>query len=395
MNKFDIRNVIDMYPQAFRFSIIGRRKSGKSFSCKCEIIDNFLLTDKIFCYVARRKEDLKEKIIGNFFVDVLAKASENYKKLLNQKFGVSHANIVFFKGSYWIVDQNPDTGKNNYLALFGITASLKDPEGFKRRTFNDNCDRVLVDECITAQGYVEDEPGALQKIIDTICRTDEVTATIRVYLCGNPDYDIEQCPHFTKYNLNYAKIELNSILTYDTKIGNNIVKNNEIFCKVASEEDSEEGLFNRTSGVFSINETRSSVSGEVKHGDYNIINIKEWMEEVDFTPLTTIVQDTAVEIKDGYLKKIYCTLGCAGKIKVPTIVIHRHDIFKRTNHIDSCYFEPKYFPNNYLFRCNLTNFPRVAKYMNTALAYTNVFTEDPSIAQTFFNIRKEGLKLPW
>lgn len=393
MEFFDIRKIINLYPAAVRFDIVGRRKAGKSFSVKCEILDNFIENNKGFLYVSHEEKVLKNGTLDTFFNDVLRpeKAKENYKKQLCNKYNVENVDIVYYKRKFWICEITK-SGSKVYLDTLGITTFVKDAINFKRNTLENNYDRVLFDEIITDRGYYRNFLSLYQNIIDTIDRED--SKTIRIYNLGNPDYNIEQCPMFTEYKFDYAKIPFNQALTFDSKIGDRILKNTRVFVKVGAHEDVKEGLITRTSGIISAVETRTALSGEVKHYDYNEVIISEFERNINFTPLVTIEQETAVYITNGIYKKIYATLGF-DEFRIPTLIIHRHDRYKLCNHIKSSYFKDRVEPKNTIYKANLQLYPKLNKYFNKAILAANVFCEDSPTAQTFFNIRKEGQQNPY
>lgn len=390
---FDIRTVINMYPNAVRFDIVGRRKAGKTFSVKCEILDNFIENGKGFLYVSHEEKVLKNGTLDSFFNDVLRpeKAKENYKQQLCNKYNVENIDIVYYKRKFWIVEITK-AGSKNYLDTLGITTFVKDAINFKRNTLESNFDRVLFDEVITNRGYYRNFSELYQNIIDSVDRDD--SQTLRIYNLGNPDYNVEQCPIFTEYKFDYEKLPFNQAITFDSKIGDKIIKNTRVFVKVGAIADVDDGRLTRTSGIISAVESRTALSGDVKHADFNEVILADFEKEIGFIPVVTIKQQTAMFVTDGIYKNIYATLGF-DEFGIAVLIIHRHDRYKLARHITSMYFKERETPKQAIFKANLAIYPKIEKHLKTALLQCNVFCEDSPTAQTFFNIRKEGLQVPY
>lgn len=385
---FDISDAIEMYPDCTLVSAIGTRGCGKTFSSKDLVIKRFCDTDKGFVYVARNKEDVRPTVLEGFFDDII----DRWKETLSIKLGISNPIINFYKGDFWICNEDLETGARSYEKKLGTAVSVKEAQRFKRRIVHTWINLIMFDEVISAEGYLKGETDKFQRIVETVARAGNQTL---ILLLGNPDYDIEQCPYFSKYNLDYNALEPNSITTYDTKniATNEIIKNNEIFIKIVKAQEGAEYLNTKTGGLFSVTESRVAYDGVVKHGDYNTIDLKGFLDDYNFKPIFTLKQETAVRIGGIHPKHIYGTVGVIGDSVV--LIIHRHDTFMDCQHILGRYEHLDQPIDNSVFRGDLRVYPKCRQLYNHAVMTMNVFTESEQTAQTFFNIISECRSLPY
>lgn len=385
-----INDYLNAYPKATTVALVGRRGCGKTYFAKDEILEHFANTGKGFIYVGRIKAHVSNQTLEDFFSDI----EEEWLETFEAKYNMKQCSIRYRARVFYFHDESgnaPDVE-------FGKAITIKEAEDFKRTVSHGKYDRILFDEVITDEGYYRGskEPAHLEKIVGTLARASN--GGIRVYLCGNPDQNIEQCPYFTRYNLDYENMKPDSCVTFDTINANDksIVPNNVLFIKLARRVGENGSYLNDAAmGTFSVQETRSAFDGTVKHDDYNVVTLKDFIQRNGFRPLFTLKQETAVRVSGIHPKHVYMTIGhnpklCDGCI----MVIHRHDTFD-CQHVVGRYEHLGQPLDDSIYRANLELYPIFKRLYNRAVLTLNVYTEAESLAQTFFSIVKEGKQLPY
>lgn len=389
-----LEDINSMYPLWGVIYLCGCRGCGKTYFAKKFILDNFINLKKGFIYVGRYKDDLSTTLLEGFFSDIEWK----YTETLATELGMIKPKIHYYAKKWTIRDEESDAEP----VPLGIAVSVKDAEKFKRGVVHTFYDIILFDEVITDTGYWrgDREPQFFQKIVETVGRSGNTN--LKVILTGNLDSDVESCPYLTKYTTSgwsYDQMKDNSCVTFDTKdmVSGEIIKDNVIFVKLAKKATGKDDAFLNTtfSGVFSVAESRMAYDGKIKHSDYNVVHPAQWSEKVDFKPVITIKQETAVKIGGTHPKHIYCTIGVtptSGEGAV--ILIHRHDIFNCSKIIGR-YEHLGQDIGDSIYKGNLSLYPKLAKLYNRAVLTMNVYVENEQTAQTFFNIVKDGKMLPY
>lgn len=175
--------------------IIGNRGGGKTFSCKCWAIDDFLKNGKQFIYLRRYESELK----GNkkFFTSIIK--ANKYKDITFE-----------IKGNTYLI--------NNKVA--GFSFALSKAITIKSNEFPD-VNKIIFDEFLIDKGayhYLSNEVECFLEFYETVARLRDV----RVFFLGNAITQIN--PYFL-----YFKIQLpyNSL----------IYKKNDILLQMVADAD--------------------------------------------------------------------------------------------------------------------------------------------------------------
>ena len=212
--RFDIEDIIPQFPTIHKWLIVGVRRIGKSFSVERRLVRRAIMENKPFLYVGRWAEDVQGQNVAGAFRHLIDNPSHNnIVKKCYEDMGEKYPEGAYFevrqKSLYLCVDDKE--GKQIRLKrICYITAIVLAPR-FKRSTYP-NCTEVFFDEFVTAGAYTPRELDLFMMIVTTLA-VDGVEPTI--YMCGNPDNEIEFCPYLRKYGIAYDDIEDNTAVKID------------------------------------------------------------------------------------------------------------------------------------------------------------------------------------
>ena len=225
MGHFEIQNVIDEVPEATVYNIVGQGRAGKTYSIKKYCINHFLETGNQFLYVRRSVDEVKPKFIGDLFEDTLTK-EKGLKAALDDKYGTD-VDIWLRGGEFWITGTK-ENGMRKKLEMIGRAISIKNAPSAKGSPFV-KVDTIFYDEVITDGWYYkgDEEVDLFERIVNTIAIEGK---DVKIFICGNADKNIEQCPYFYKLKLDYTKMNRNQIYTFDNvSLDGRVIKYTYIF----------------------------------------------------------------------------------------------------------------------------------------------------------------------
>lgn len=212
--RFDIEDVLPLYPKVHKWIIVGVRRVGKSFSVERKLVRQAIMQNKPFVYVARRREDTTGQRVAEAFDHLIDNPSGNdVIKQIYDDMGSKYPD-----GCYFNVYQHclylcirDDNGKVIRLKRLCYITSIPESQRFKRSTYPRTTD-VFFDEFISADYYYPNELDAFMRIVTTLA-VDGVEPNI--WLIGNPDNEIEYCPYLKSYGISYDDIENNTAFKLD------------------------------------------------------------------------------------------------------------------------------------------------------------------------------------
>lgn len=388
MAHFEIQKVIDEVPEAVVYNIVGQGRAGKTYSIKKYWINHFLETGKMCLYVRRSVDEVKPKFIGDLFDDVLEN-EVGLKKALDDKY-MTDTHIWLHGGEFWICGMK-ENGVRKKLDCIGKAMSVKNAPSAKGAPFV-KFDTIFYDEVITDGFYYkgDEEVDLFERIVNTIAIDGK---NVKIFICGNADKNIEQCPYFYKLKIDYQKMDRNKIYTFDNvALDGRVIKNNIVFVKVGS--NAEHGFMNLSvAGLFGTAEAYMRLTGDVKTDEYNIMTRKE-MQDKDI--LCEINTETAVILDGFYHKNIYVYVGYNDIGPCLYITTHKlntdKDMLKLYSFYDELHKRPDINADSYLYRLGFTTYQaRVASLFDNALKLKNLFTDSNYTAQTFYNLINKDL----
>lgn len=387
MGRFEIQKVIDEVPEATVYNIVGQGRAGKTYSIKKYCINHFLETGNQFLYVRRTVDEVKVKFIGDLFDDTL-KYEKGLKAALDDKYGTD-VDIWLRGGEFWITGTK-ENGMRKKLEMIGRAISIKNAPSAKGSPFV-KVDTIFYDEVITDGWYYkgDEEVDLFERIVNTIAIEGK---EVKIFICGNADKNIEQCPYFYKLKLDYVHMNRNQIYTFDNvALDGRVIKNNIVFVKVGSNAGS--GFMNLSvAGLFGTAEGYMRLTGDVKTDDYNILSRSELN---DIKMLIEINTETAVILKDFYHKNIYVyiSINDIG----PALYVTTHKLKSKTQIMLYSYYDELHKRDNivcdsYLYRLQFPSYLKSCeKLFDDALLLKNIFTDSNYTAQTFYNLINKDL----
>lgn len=338
MKYFDVRDVINESPNTHIFNIIGQGGVGKSYSVKRFILLDYFNNGNKFVYVRRWTTELQQ--LDTVFTDV-----ENDPEVVDAWNGTPHAekyetfHVLPFGSWFWLCGEKNDT-KIDKLVRIGRAIALSQATRFKGGTYND-FRTVWQDECITDEGYVhgDGEAAAFDKIVNTVGRSIN---EILVFLCGNPDSNIEASPYFKSLNIDYERIQPNTVYYYD-KISptGRILANNVCFIKLSGYEktgDGESYLNEYTSNIWDTPQGEMRLTGDVVTDKYPQL---EKIGTHCIRPVFKVILETPVIAREEYRRKLYIYFGYwideSAYCDEPVQIVLKHDEKEFSDKIDAAH----------------------------------------------------------
>ena len=225
--------------------LIGQRSNGKSYASKELALRNAFSKGEQFTYLRRRKEDLQEYMIIEYFADMLEPIHRNGCNKIQDITQNEYDTIaVYRKGIYFA-----KTGENDKVERgiqVGYAHALSGLEGIKSRQFP-KVTMILFEEFIATGLYLWDEPTLLQNYTSTIFRDRKGC----VIMIGNTISRI--VPYFTEWMLdNVPKQPQSSLEVYNFKTGETETRIGVFLC----------GSLQSNSGMFFGSAAKMIVGGE-------------------------------------------------------------------------------------------------------------------------------------
>lgn len=381
---WSIDDVVARHPNTMVYIVVGRRGAGKSYSIKKRCIRRYLKDDLKFVYVRVYAADLKTGSALTIFDDV--SADPDVQKWLKDKYCTDeeeYTNMyIQIKGENICVFGRNSYNKNIKIDQIGVVTALSTSTRFKGGTYL-GYESIFFDEFIdyyTGDKYVD----YFNKIIYTVART---TNDIKIFMAGNPDYNIELCPFLQDLNLDYAKMEANTEYLFSTiDAKGELQEDNKIFIKLASADATDLGDFLdvKTYGIWGQTKSLMSYTGEV--------DIKHFIHFTDeqlerFNPMYYIEAETPVVRNVDYHLNIHLYIGLLDN--TPFIFASLHKLNYELPCIYSRYDSEKWVDRiePVVYRLNLTSeFSDVKKLLSDCLILKTIANKDDVAGQWLLDI---------
>ena len=242
----DVAKVIDENSLQY-LVMIGQRSNGKSYAAKELAIRNAFSKNEEFTYLRRRKEDLQDYMIVEYFADMMDPGKDGKTAISKITRGEYSTITVYRKGIYLAnVVEDKDGEKIVRGKLIGYAHALSGLEGLKSRQFP-NVTMILFEEFIATNLYLYDEPNKLQQYVSGIFRTRPGV----VVMIGNTISRI--VPYFSEWQLdNIPRQEQGTVEVYTFKTEETETRIGVFLC----------GSLNHNSGMFFGTSAKMIVGGE-------------------------------------------------------------------------------------------------------------------------------------
>lgn len=381
----ELDKIIDQSPDTTFFEMVGRRGCGKTFGVKGYMLEQYIQTGDLFLYVRRRKDEVRPVMISELFDDMYGLDGKGRPELFEaiaKMLDLEEITITAYGGFFWVTDKA--TGKR--VEKCGMYTSVQKASQFKGLPHGD-IGTIFFDEVITEDGYIKGdrEPEEFNKILYTVARADR---PVRVFLCGNPDHNIEICPYFYNLKIDYESMPENSITYFNSTYAGKTQKKNIVFCKLAGGGDGSEYLNLSVAGVFGDVEANMAFSGETKKARFKRIPEKAAEEGA---PLLHLIVETAVIMESGYHKALHAYLIQYDSRAL--LFIYPHQKWDKMVPCIGCVYDPedmqadrRYAYESY--RLTFADFPKVKQIIRGCLINQLIFSPDDFTAQTFLTILK-------
>ena len=215
--------------------MIGQRSNGKSYAAKELAIRKAWKDGEMFTYLRRRKEDLQDYMISEYFDDMVQPDSKGRTKI-SEITGGAYSTITIFRKGIYLANTESD-GENEKVTRgpqIGYAHALSGLESLKSRQFP-KVSLIIFEEFIATGLYLWDEPNKLQNYTSTIFRNRKGC----VLMIGNTISRI--VPYFTEWQLDgIPKQEQGSVDIYTFHTGELDVRIGVFLC----------GSLNHNSGMF-------------------------------------------------------------------------------------------------------------------------------------------------
>ena len=190
------------------FNIIyGERAPGKSFACKTEALEQAFKEHKATLALIKRNDvDIKIDKVEGYFMDRDANAVSLATKGEWEYVKVYRSKLYFARDD--VDDEGHITTERSDYPI-GHYFAINQAKHYKSTGYPD-IKTILVEEFITDEGYLRDEPTKLMHLLSTILRKDD--KGVKVYLIGNTLSRV--CPYFAEWGL--TRIKKQKVGTIDT-----------------------------------------------------------------------------------------------------------------------------------------------------------------------------------
>lgn len=176
--------------------VVSGRSNGKSFDMAKTLIEDFIEFGSRFVLIFRNETSKKtiqkkEAYFKHKGFDVIKYTKGQYSD-------------VFFKGDCYYLGNYEEDSKGSlkkvYGPIIGFIAYISSWEDIKSVQFP-NVDNVVLEEFITASGYIFNEVEKLESMLSSILRDRITNKRTRVWFIGNLESRI--CPYITEWNLRF------------------------------------------------------------------------------------------------------------------------------------------------------------------------------------------------
>lgn len=274
---FDVRRIMENYPETFLYGCIGRRGAGKTTSPLLRGLDRFVEERKRLLYVRRWTTELSTDALNLLYSSIEDRFQQQYLDAFHDAKILREDEYKWFiqaqakRHFLYAVNESDRVRKVDQITSCVNVSSAVHAKG----PSYDQYDTILFDEIVSDSGYVKpSKPGETEvdlfvKIIQSVSRAHN--KTLKVFMTANPDYDIDSCPYLYPFHINYEAMEPWRPYLYDGSYGaSRMVKNNICLVKVAMREDDSEDdyLLAESMALFGSAEERMGETGEVKEIKY-------------------------------------------------------------------------------------------------------------------------------
>lgn len=192
---YEIRKLIDAYPEARYYVVYGERSAGKTYSSVAYALERYFRTEEQFAYVRRLYEDVKPKNITQLFEGHVK------NKVIQKLSGGEYTGATAKMGGFYFTKR----AENRKLELspepFGYFFDLNGWLHYKSYSWP-KITTVIFDEFMTRSGYLPNEFEIFKNMLSTIVRERD---NVKIIMLANTVN--RYCPYFSEMGLVHAKTQ--------------------------------------------------------------------------------------------------------------------------------------------------------------------------------------------
>ena len=197
MKYYQIKRLLEDYPDAHYYMVIGERSNGKTYSALQYALERYFKTGEQFAYVRRWGEDIRRKNLSQLF----AAHVENGEV---SKFSAKKWDDITYTGSKFRLTKMSvdDKGKEKLETsedVIGHAFDLNSMEHYKSISFP-RVTTIIFDEFLSRNGYLPNEFILFTNTLSTIVRQRN---NVKIIMLGNTVN--KSCPYFGEMGLNHVK----------------------------------------------------------------------------------------------------------------------------------------------------------------------------------------------
>ena len=192
-NYYDIKKLLNNYPDAYYYLVIGERSNGKTYSALQLALENWFNKGEQFAYLRRFGEDVKKKQLSNLF-------SAHIENGLVEKLSKDQWSSVDYTGNKFRLARASEDGSVEYSDdPIGFAFDLNSMEHYKSISFP-KITLVIFDEFLSRQSYLPNEFLLFTNSLSTILR---LRTNVKILMLGNTVN--KYCPYFAEMGLTHVK----------------------------------------------------------------------------------------------------------------------------------------------------------------------------------------------
>jgi len=193
MKYYNIRKIMNDYPNAKYYMVIGERSNGKTYSSLDYCIENYCRTGEQFAYIRRWGEDVRRKNLMTLF------SSLNKNGSPRKYSGGKYDNVGYHGGTFRMEIMDEDGKSKPATDPCGFVFDLNGAEHIKSLSFP-GVTTIIFDEFLSRNGYLPNEFILFSNALSTIIRERD---NVKVIMLGNTVN--RSCPYFSEMGLSHIQ----------------------------------------------------------------------------------------------------------------------------------------------------------------------------------------------
>lgn len=188
---YDARHLLNEYPEAYYYMIIGERSNGKTYSSLYYCLERYIKNNEQFAYVRRFGLDIKKAQMDELF------AAHVHNHEIEIMTDGNWNGIYYSAGKFYLERTDKDGNNVHDETPIGYAFDLNSMEHYKSISFPD-ITTIIFDEFLSRQGYLPNEFLLFTNTISTIIRH---RSNVKIFMLGNTVN--KYCPYFSEMGLKH------------------------------------------------------------------------------------------------------------------------------------------------------------------------------------------------